>query len=67
MRNLIAAAVLSLTMGVAALAEPAPTTTQPTPPPVAQQPQTTVKKDQTPAQPAPVKEKKPVDLNFRSF
>ena len=75
MKNLIAAALMTLTMGVAALAEPvekAPTA-QPSPAPIvttaapAPQPQPEVKKEQAPAQPAPVKEKKPVELNFRSF
>lgn len=74
MKNLIAAALMTFTMGVAALAEPVTPTPQPSPAPVvttntqATQPaQPEVKKDQAPAQPAPVKEKKPVELNFRSF
>lgn len=69
MKNMIAAGMMMISLGVAALAEPTPTT-QPAPAPVAtsttpvaQQPQ--VKKDQTPAQ--PTQEKKPVELNFRSF
>lgn len=70
MKKMIAAGLMMISLGVAALAEPTPTA-QPAPAPVAtstapvaqQQPQ--VKKDQTPAQ--PTQEKKPVELNFRSF
>ena len=80
MKNLIATTLLMLTLGMAAVAEPVEKspTTQPTPAPVVTttvqeapvQPE--IKKEQQPveksqAQPAPVKHRKPVELNFRNF
>ena len=79
MKNLIAAGLMMLTMGMAALAEPVEksSTNQPAPAPIVTgstltapaQPE--VKKDQPAdtkaAEQAPVKTKKPVELNFRNF
>ena len=79
MKNLIAAGLMMFTMGMAALAEPieksattppvpAPIVTTATAPGTPAQPE--VKKEQAPVekvQPAPVRQKKPVELNFRNF
>jgi len=80
MKNLIAAGLMILTMGMAAVAEPVEknTVSQPAPAPVVTttvqeaQAQPEIKKEQQPvektqAQPAPVKQRKPVELNFRNF
>lgn len=75
MNKMIAAGLMLLSMGMTALAEPVEKnpTAQPSPAPVVttttQAPltQPEVKKEQAPAQPAPTKEKKPVELNFRNF
>ena len=82
MKNLIDTGLFALTLGMAALAEPVEKTptTQPAPATIVtttsssqEAPaQPDVKKEQQPlekaqAQPAPVKPKKPVELNFRNF
>ena len=79
MKNLIAAGLMTLTMGMAALAEPVEksSTTQPAPAPivtgstvVTAPAQPEAKKGQptaTPAEQAPAKPRKPVELNFRNF
>lgn len=75
MKNVIAAGLLMLTLGMAAQAEPVEKspTTQPAPAPIVTgstvtapaQPQ--VKKEQTAQTQTPAPAKKPVELNFRSF
>ena len=78
MKNLIVAGLMMLTMGMAALAEPVEknATNQPAPAPivtgstVTAPAQPEVKKDQTAdtkTEQAPVKPRKPVELNFRNF
>lgn len=78
MKNLIAAGLMMLTMGMAALAEPVEknSTNQPAPAPivtgstVTAPAQPEVKKDQpadTKTEQAPAKPRKPVELNFRNF
>ena len=71
MNKLIATGLMTLTMALAAWAEPVEknSATQPAPAPVvttaAPAPQPEVKKEQAPTQPAPAK--KPIELNFRTF
>ncbi|MBX3169429.1 MAG: hypothetical protein KF760_18660 [Candidatus Eremiobacteraeota bacterium] len=75
MKKMIAAGLMMLSLGMAAVAEPVEknATNQPVPAPVVTTttpvtaPQPEGKKEQAPTQSAPAREKKPVELNFRSF